>query len=122
MKNVLGRISAALILSVGALSYAQDDPPARQPPAQQERQRSQDEGTPATLRGCLTKGSEAQEYVVADEKSGEKVSFGGSAKLDSYVNQTVELTGQIIERGGEKAFLPQAIKSVASTCKTTPEK
>jgi hypothetical protein len=122
MKNVLGRLSATLILSVGALSYAQENPPTQQPPAQRERQRSQDEGTPATIRGCLTKGSQAQEYVVADQKSGEKVSFAGSAKLDSYVNQTVELTGQIVERGGEKAFQPQAIKSVASTCKTTPDK
>ncbi len=119
MKDIIVRISAALILSFGALSYAQDNPPAQQPPGQRERQRTQEEGTTATIRGCLTKGSQAQEYVVADERSGQKVSFAGSDKLDSFVNQTVELTGQIVERDGEKAFQPQAIKSVASTCKTT---
>src|SRR5262245_51409148 len=104
MKNILVRISATLVLSLGGLSCAQDNPTTQQPPAQREGQRNQDEGTPVTVRGCLTKGSQAQEYVVADERSGEKVSFAGSAKLDSYVNQTVEITGQIVERGGEKVF------------------
>jgi hypothetical protein len=107
-------MSVTLLFSVGALTYAQDNPPARQPPPAAR------EGTPATIRGCLTKGTQAQEYVVADEKSGEKVSFGGPSKLDNYVNQTVEVTGQTVERGGEKAFQPEAIKSVASTCKSAP--
>lgn len=122
MKNVLPRLCATFLLSIGALSYAQDNPRAQQPPAERERQRNQDEGTPATVRGCLTKGSQAQEYVVADERSGQKVSFAGSAKLDSYVNQTVEVTGQIVDRGGEKAFQPQSIKAVAASCKTKPDK
>ena len=117
MKKILVCLSATLLMSVGALSYAQDNPPAQPSPGQQDRQRSQDNGTPATIRGCLLKGSTAQEYVVADEKSGEKVSFAGSAKLDNYVNQTVEVTGQVVERDGGKAFQPQAIKSVAATCK-----
>jgi hypothetical protein len=118
MKNTIASTCAMLLLSVGAATYAQDNPQAQQPPpAQRERQA---EAMPATIKGCLTKGSQAQEYVVADDKSGEKVSFAGSSKLDTYLNQTVELTGQIVERGGERAFQPQAIKSVASTCKSAP--
>jgi hypothetical protein len=122
MKNVFVRMSAVIALSIGTLTYAQDPPAQQQQPAERQRQRSQDEGTPTMIRGCLTKGSQAQEYVVADEKSGEKVAFGGPAKLDSYVNQTVEVTGQMTDRGGEKAFQPQAIKSVAATCKAASEK
>jgi hypothetical protein len=75
-----------------------------------------------TLKGCLTKGSQAQEYVVADEKSGEKLAFAGSSKLDSYVNQTVEISGKVVDRGGDKAFQPQSIKSIASSCNATQKK
>ena len=76
MNNVQVRLIASsfLLLGVGAVSYAQD-PPAQQPRPQQERERSQEEGTPAKLRGCLTKGSQAQQYVIADEESGEKIPF-----------------------------------------------
>ncbi|WP_321471309.1 hypothetical protein [uncultured Paludibaculum sp.] len=113
MKNILLFTSAFLLLSVGVVSYAQEP---QSPPAQPQDQKS--EGTPATLKGCLTKGSEAQMYSVADEASGQKVMFSGSAKLDNYVNQTVELTGAIVERGGEKAFQPRTIKTVAASCKS----
>ena len=112
MKNILLFTSAFLLLSVGAVSYAQE-PHTR--PAQPQDQRS--EGTPATLKGCLTKGSQAQTYVVADETSGQKVMFSGSAKLDSYLNQTVEIKGEIVERGGEKSFQPQSIKTTSASCK-----
>jgi len=116
MKTALTCTIASLLLSVGTLGYAQ------QPPPQQEQRPRDEGGTPVTLKGCLTKGSQAQEYVVADEKSGEKLAFAGSAKLDSYVNQTVELSGKVVDRGGEKTFQPQSIKSVASSCNATQKK
>ncbi len=115
--SFLSTIASVIVLSAGVLSYAQQTPSDKQPPAaQQERDRSQDEGTPVTLRGCLSKGDQAQQYIIADETSGEKVSFGGPAKLDAYVNQTVEIQGQVVERAGSKVFRAQSVKSVSDSC------
>jgi hypothetical protein len=116
MKKIFLFTSAFLLLSVGSISYAQE-PPARQAPPQEKK----GEGTPVTLKGCLTKGSQAQTYTVADEASGEKVMFAGPAKLDSYLNQTVAITGAIVESGGEKSFQPQSIKTIAASCKSGKE-
>lgn len=111
MKNILLITSAFLFLNVGAVSYAQEPPPTR--PAQ-----PQDQGTPVTLKGCLTKGNQAQTYLVADETSGKKVMFAGAAKLDSYLNQSVEIKGAMVERDGEKSFQPQSIKTISASCKS----
>jgi hypothetical protein len=116
MKKALTFAIASLLLSIGSIGYAQ------QSPAQQESQRPQDDGAPLTLKGCLTKGTQSQQYVVADDRSGEKVAFAGSSKLDSYVNQTVEVSGRVVDRGGDKTFQPQSIKSVASSCNATQKK
>ncbi|MGH9632548.1 MAG: hypothetical protein ACRD7E_29940 [Bryobacteraceae bacterium] len=115
-RNLISAL-ACMVLGVGTASYAQQEGPAgqQQRPSEQQRQR-QDEGTPISLKGCLTKGSQAQEYVLADEKSGQNVTFSASSKLDTYVNQTVELTGQIVEQGGQEAFQPQSIKPISSSC------
>jgi hypothetical protein len=98
---------------VGTLGYAQ------QSPAQQESQRPQDEAAQLTLKGCLTKGSQSQQYVVADQRSGEKIAFAAPSKLDTYVNQTVEVSGRVVDRGGDKTFQPQSVKSISSSCNTT---
>jgi hypothetical protein len=116
MKKALTCTIAALLLGVGTLGYAQ------QQPAPQESQRPQDDGAPLTLKGCLTKGSQSQQYVVADDRSGEKVAFAGSSKLDSYVNQTVEISGRVVDRGGDKTFQPQSIKTVSSSCNAAGKK
>ena len=108
------------MLSIGAVGYAQQE--RQQPPAQQQEERQrQTESNPVTLTGCLTKGTQPEEYVLVD-KSGEKLTFGGSSKLDNYVNQTVELRGQVVESGGQKAFQPQAIKSISSSCSGATQK
>jgi hypothetical protein len=107
------------LLSIGAVGYAQQE--RQKPPEQQQERQRQAESTPMTFTGCLTKGTQAEEYVLVD-KSGQKLTFAGSSKLDSYVNQTVELSGQVIDRGGEKAFQPQSIKSISSSCSGTTEK
>ncbi|MGC4048492.1 MAG: hypothetical protein QM757_02110 [Paludibaculum sp.] len=112
MKNILLSTTTALFLSLAATSYAQE-PPAR--PSQPQEQKSEE--TPATLKGCLTRGSGAQTYSVADDVSGQMVTFSGSAKLDNYVNQTVEIQGSIVDRGGEKSFQPRTIKTLAASCK-----
>jgi hypothetical protein len=114
MRKALTCIIASFLLGVGTLGYAQQQPPARQ-----EAQRPQDEGAPLTLRGCLTKGSQSQQYIVADERSGQKIAFAASSKLDSYVNQTVEISGRVVDRGGDKSFQPESVKSISSSCNAT---
>lgn len=68
------------------------------------------------MTGCLTKGSGATEYVITDDKSGEKVPFNGPAQLDKYVNQTVKLTGTMASQGADKVFRPQTINQVSPSC------
>jgi hypothetical protein len=118
MTKTLAPTVASLLLSAGMISYAQQAPRTR-PAAQAQNQQQKDQqeqGESATFKGCLTKGSDAQQYIVADESSGQKVAFAGPAKLDNYVNRTVEVTGQVVERSGQKSFQPQSIKSVAPSC------
>lgn len=112
MKKTLMGAIACFLLSTGAVSYAQQPPKSEQ---------SQEEGTPAKLKGCLTKGSQPQQYVVADEGTGRKVAFLASAKVESYLNQTVEVSGRMVDRAGEKTFEPDGIKTVAASCKEAKE-
>jgi hypothetical protein len=119
-KILLPRIASFLLLSVGAIGYAQQPAPPptpqQQPGPQGQRDRSEGPATPATLKGCLTKGAQAQQYMVADEATGQSVSFAAPDKLATYVNQTVELKGQFVEQGGAKTFQPESVKSVAPSC------
>jgi len=93
-------------LALGSLAYGQD-PPQGTPP-----QKSSD-ASKVTVTGCLTKGTSANEYVITDQKSGEKVPFAGPAQLEKYVNQTVKLTGTMAAQG---QFKPESINQVAATC------
>ncbi|HJT89447.1 MAG TPA: hypothetical protein VJ732_16375 [Bryobacteraceae bacterium] len=114
MKKTLIASIAAMFLGILTVGYAQDHP--RQPDqGQQERNR---EASVVTIRGCLAKGSQPQQYMVADETSGENVTFSGPARLDDYVNQTVELTGQYVDDGGQRTFQPRSMKAVSGSCKT----
>ena len=65
--------------------------------------------------------SQQREYVITDTKSGEKVTFPGPDKLDTYVNHTVQLTGKMMNRSGEKAFQPETVKMVSASCES-PQK
>jgi hypothetical protein len=99
-----------LVLSAGA--YAQDSGQTA-PPAQGKQD---SDSSKASVTGCLTKGTGANEYQVTDDKSGEKVPFTGPAQLDKYVNQTVKLTGAMATQGSDKVFKPQAISQVSPSC------
>jgi uncharacterized protein YdeI (BOF family) len=120
---------AALYASLGAVSgmYAQNPgppPEQSQPPSSQAQgnpsQAQPGEAQPATVVGCLTKGSGDHEYVITD-KTGEKVNFSASEKIEAYLNQTVQLAGQQTSRGGEKAFVPQTVKQVSASCENAPK-
>jgi len=87
-----------------------------------EKSQPQQQDSSITLQGCLTKGAEEQQYLLTNESSGRKLSFGGPAKLDQYINQTVELKGRIVDRGGQSGFQAESVKTVTSSCKTSPPK
>jgi hypothetical protein len=106
MKLFLPLTISTILSAAGA--FAQQAPPSQQ----QQQQDSQ----ATTLTGCLTKGTNTGEYMITDSKSGQKYTFAGPDRLDSYVNHTVQLTGKMNMSGNEKAFQPQSIKTVSDTC------
>ncbi len=112
-KTIIVACATVMLGLVGPVQRAS----AAQTAAQQEEQ-----PTSVTLRGCLTKDAQSQRFMVADENSGRNVSFDAPAQLERYVNQTVEITGRVVTRNGEKTFQPRAVKSVASSCKAQPAK
>jgi hypothetical protein len=129
MKKYL--FTAALYASLGAVSviYAQNPPgqapeqsppPGAQTPGGQAQGSQPGEAQPTTVVGCLTKGSADHEYVITD-KTGEKLNFSASEKIEAYLNQTVQLAGQQTSRGGEKAFIPQTVKQVSASCENAPK-
>ncbi len=105
--------------ALGTLSFAQVPGQQRRPPAQQTDPAdpsADPSGTPLTLTGCLMKGTSANEYAITDSKSGEKYSFAAPDQLQRYLNQTVQLTGTVMSRGGDKAFRPESVKSLSPSC------
>jgi hypothetical protein len=89
-------------------SQEQQQPEAQQPDAQ-----------PASITGCLTKGTNDNEYMIADQKSGEKTSFRASSTLDKYVNQTITLTGKMIVMNGSRIFRRETATPVSNSCGTS---
>jgi len=96
-------------LFLGTAAYAQN--PQQTPQTQQD---PSDQST--TVTGCLAKGTNAGEYAIKDSKTGETYTFAGPERLESYVGHTVQLTGKMMARGGEKSFQPQSIKTVSDSC------
>jgi hypothetical protein len=94
---------------LGSAAYAQNPP---LPPQTQD----QHETGGTTITGCLTKGANPGEYVITDSKSGEKTTFAGPDRLESYLNHTVQLTGKMMSTNDGKTFQPQSIKTVSNTC------
>jgi hypothetical protein len=96
-------------LALGSLAYGQT--PSQNPPSERPS-----DAPKVTVTGCLTKGSTANAYAITDQKTGEKIPFAGPAQIDKYLNQTVQLTGTMVNKGQEKVFTPESINPVATTC------
>jgi hypothetical protein len=92
-------------LALGSIAFGQD--PAPKP---------QSDTPSVSVTGCLVKGETPNNYVVTDQKSGDKLPFSGPATLDKYVNQTVTLTGTVATQGQDKVFKPQKIEQVSPSC------
>jgi hypothetical protein len=127
-------LNLAIVVACAALTsaaYAQNhnpgEPPTAPPsaqsqespqtaPAPQSSPATPGEQSSVSITGCLTKGNAAGSYVITDQKSGEKYPFSGPAQLDKFVNQTVTLSGAMTTQGADKAFRPERIAPVATTC------
>ena len=107
-----------LFLSLGTVAFGQTPGrgPNRGAPSPQADRESPDQGTQVTLTGCLAKGSQANQYEITDKDSHEKVAFPGPNQLDQYVNQTVRLTGTMVDANGQKTFQPDRIARVSDSC------
>ena len=71
----------------------------------------------STITGCLSKGERTGEYVLTDEKTGEKTIVKGLAELDKHAaNHKVTLTGKRTTKGDQTVFEATAIKHIAATC------
>lgn len=107
-------------VTLGTLSSAQVPGQQRTPPSQQaepgDPPGDPGGGTPLTITGCLMKGTASNEYALTDSKSGEKYSFAAPDQLQRYVNQTVQLTGSVMTRGGDRTFRPESVKSISPSC------
>ena len=113
MKSLLRGTMFSVLIALGTTAYAQE--PGQSTPPPQQR----DDAQNVSLVGCLTKGTPANQYLITDQKSGEKVAFAASARLDKFVNQTVKLTGKVVARQGEKVFQPESVEPVSSSCEGT---
>jgi hypothetical protein len=105
-------------IGLGIAALAQN-PNQRTPPPQQPTPNEQNEqagGQPMTLTGCLMKGEKPEEFAITDNKSGEKISFAAPEQLQKYLNQTVQLVGTVMTRGGARAFKPESVKAISPSC------
>lgn len=122
MRKILLSTMMSVFLGLGSASYAQN--PDQETPSKQKRdrggaqERDRSEAQEVSITGCLMKGSTSGEYTITDQKSGEKVSFTGSAKLDKYVNQTVKITGKMSGAGADKVFQPETLDPVSPSCES----
>ena len=108
MKTLL---TLTISMFLGAAAYAQN-PPQQTPPSQ-----DQQDTQSTTVTGCLTKGANTGEYMISDSKTGEKLTFAGPDRLDSYVNHTVQLTGKMMMSGNEKSSSRKASKPFRTPAK-----
>jgi hypothetical protein len=118
MKKLSRSATFTVFVGLGLVAFAQTPRP-RTPPSQQtepDPSNPQAAGQSTTVTGCLMKGTGPGEYAITDKASGEKLTFAAPDQLQRYVNQTVQLTGTMTTRGGEKAFRPESVKSVSPSC------
>jgi hypothetical protein len=117
MKHFLLTAAFSMVTAAGTAMYAQTPEP-QTPPSQQHDPTAG--GQPTTITGCLMKGASPDQYVITENKSGQKLSFGGPSQLDKFLNQTVQLSGTTSKVGGEESFKPESIKSISASCQGGP--
>ncbi len=92
-----------------------------QQPSTGAQQNEPAQGEATNLTGCLTKAGSGQ-YSIVDDKTQRHVTFAAPDKIEPYVNQTVELSGETVTRGATTSFVPQSVKRVSASCQASPGK
>jgi hypothetical protein len=123
MNRLFLPLTFSVLIGLGSVAMAQNPNP-RTPRSQQPSQEQADpagDGQAVTVIGCLSKGTTPDQFVITESKSGQKLTFGAPNQLEKYLNQTVQLTGTMSNKGGERAFQPETVKPVSPSCGTSKE-
>ena len=133
MKKCFFVATCSACLGIGSLVWGQTPPrPEQMPPGQTQGQipgeqrpglppqNPQGQSEPTTLVGCLTKLGAGQ-YSIADDKTQKRVTFSAPDKIEPFLNQTVQLTGQTVTRGGATEFVPEGVKRISDSCANAPK-
>jgi hypothetical protein len=113
MNRLFHRIIVFTFVSISIAVCAQAPGQETTPPRQSEHNQDQK----VRLTGCLTKGAEANQYVITDQISRDKVTFEAPAQFDRFVNTIVRVTGHIVTRNNqERVFQPQTLAPLSSSC------
>ena len=102
-------VLACILVVTPALSFSQSPKPK----------------THSTISGCLTSGDHPDEYRLVDEKGVTNIVYSVSVHLDSYVGQSVALTGDQSARPSTDTGTAQPmphfkvvkVKPASGTCK-----
>lgn len=108
MKGTRYLAPMAMLAGLCSMTWAQEEP---HPP----------KGNPTDqiVTGCLDKGNVAGEYVLTDEKSGNKITVISSASADltpHAAKHKVKLTGTVERAGGRSVFKADNVEHIAATC------
>lgn len=119
MHRIFLPLTFSVLVGMGSVAMAQN--PSQRAPRQQQPSQQEDSanGQAVTVIGCLAKGTAPDEFVITENKSGQKLAFGGPNQLEKYLNQTIQLTGTMMNKGGEKSFQPETVKPVSPMCESS---
>ena len=102
VRNLAATMAVLALFAFSLPSFAQD----------QSQDRDRTTPAQASITGCLTKGDVADQWVIIDNQSGEKVVVTG-ADFDKHANHTVKVTGTPSQDG---TFTVAKIEHVANSC------
>jgi hypothetical protein len=115
MKRLFQSAIVSTFIGVSIVAFSQG--PGKETTPNQQREQNQHQKV--SLTGCLVKGAEANEYVITDQTSREKVTFNGPAEFYRFVNLTVRVTGHIVTRDNEdRVFQPETLAPLSSSCES----
>lgn len=110
-------IATAALLPIGTIVYAQGRP-SQQPMGQETRQtgRYGKSSKTNTLTGCLTQGTSGDFFRLKTKGSQGEVLVQGSSDLAEYVNQMVQLKGNMSQENGRSVFKVTKFKRIGRSC------
>lgn len=70
-----------------------------------------------TITGCLTKGNQAGEFILTDEKTGQQIMVAGSPDLEKHAsNHKVKVSGSRDLGDKKQVFKVSNVEHVSDTC------